>query len=157
MGVGGKNYRPFLIFAFSFDIPICIVSDNDGSTKEEVDSAIERIREKFDFSKKLFSLEFLGEGNNIESELLGVLQLRREEIIEALVSLKTGDNKRHAEAKRREFNNMGDEDLLKELNDSKPSYAGFLSDMMIKNQNGKKMIPDALTKTFERIEGWMEQ
>ena len=49
---------------------------------------------------------------------------------------------------------MSDEDLLKKLTENKPSYADFLSDVIIKNSNGRdgrEMIPEAFIKTFERI------
>ena len=156
IGVNGKNnYKPFLIFAFNFDIPVYIISDNDGNTQQEVEAAIQRIKEQqeFNLSKQIFSVEFLSEGNSIEHELLNVLQLR-EEIVEALVSLKTSDKKYHAQAKEKELSAMSDEDLLKKLTENKPSYADFLSDVIIKNSNGRdgrEMIPDAFIKTFERI------
>lgn len=72
IGVGGKNYRPFLTFAFSFDIPVCVISDNDGNTKQEVNAAIKRVEERqgFNLAEKNFSIEFLGEDNNIERELV---------------------------------------------------------------------------------------
>ncbi len=156
ISVGGKNYRPFLIFAFSFDIPVCIISDNDGTTKREVETAISRIEEEqeFDLSKKRFSCEFLSEGNNIEKELLCVLGLR-EKIIEALVSLETGDNEPHARAKHTKFNAMEDKKLLEYLDNKKPSFADFLAELINKRSNDKEMIPEAFVKTFETIKSWI--
>ena len=158
IGVGGKNYRPFLTFAFSFDIPVCVISDNDGNTKQEVNAAIKRVEEHqgFNLAEKDFSIEFLGEDNNIERELVGIPQLRGK-IIKALVVLETGDNKAHASAKNEALSAMSDEDLSKHLENKKPSYAGFLSDVLIEEPNGKEMIPDAFVKTFKKIGGWIGQ
>lgn len=160
VSVNGKNYKPFLIFAFSFDIPVCIVSDNDGKTKKEVKSIIKKIKEEQEFclNEQAFSLEFLSKGNDMEPELLKVLQLR-EEIIEALIAMKTRGNPRYDEAKRKKLERMDDEDLLEEMDESKPAYASFLSDVIIKNPNGKKkneLIPKALIKSFKQIEEWIE-
>lgn len=158
INVGGKNYRPFLTFAFSFDIPVCVISDNDGNTKQEVNAAIKRVEEHqgFNLAEKSFSIEFLGEGNNIERELVGIPQLRGE-IIKALVVLETGDNRDHATAKNEALSAMSDEDLSKHLEKKKPSYAGFLSEVLIEEPNGKEMIPDAFVKTFKKIDGWIGQ
>lgn len=160
IGVGGKNYKPFLIFAFSFDIPVCIISDNDGDTKRHVNASINKIENKIkehqgvNLDKKSFSLEFLGEGNDIECELLGIPQLRGK-IIEALVSMETGDNRDHVKAKEEALSAMCDKDLLRHLRKKKPSYADFLSEVIIKKPNSRKMIPNAFVKTFERIEEWI--
>lgn len=158
--VNGKNYKPFLMFASSFGIPVCIVSDNDGTTKTEVTSLVKKIRQKpgIRLDRQVFSLQFLSKGNDMEHELLNVVQLRKE-IIEALVAMKTGGNTRHAKAKRKELQKMSEEDLLREMGNSKPAYAGFLSDVIIRNPNGKEtdeLIPDALIKAFERIKSWIE-
>ncbi len=159
VSVNGKNYKPFLIFAFSFHIPVCIVSDNDGQTKKEVKSMIKRIEEEQEvrFDEQVFSLQFLSKGNDMEPELLKVLQLRKE-IIETLIAMRTKGNPRYDEAKRKKLECMNDEDLLKEMHGSKPAYASFLSDLIIKNPNGKKkneLIPRAFIKAFKEIEGWI--
>lgn len=93
----------------------------------------------------------------MELELVKVLRLR-EEIVEALIAMKTRGNPCYDEAKRKELQSMSDEDLLTEIKSSKPAYAGFLSDVIIKNPNGKEkdeMIPDALIKAFKQIEEWL--
>ena len=159
VGVNGKNYKPFLMFAFSFDIPVCIVSDNDGKTKEEVKSMVRKIEKEQEGSlnEQVFSLQFLSKGNDMEPELLKVLRLR-EEIVEALIAMKTRGNPHYDEAKRKELECMSDKDLLEEMDKSKPAYANFLSDVIIKNPNGKEkneLIPEALIKAFKQIEGWI--
>ena len=158
IGVGGKNYRPFLTFAFSFDIPVCVISDNDGNTKQEVNATIKRVEEHqgFNLAEKNFSIEFLGEGNDIARELVGIPELRGK-IIEALVILETGDNKAHTSAKKKELSELRDEDLLEHLRKKKPSYADFLSEVIIEEPNGKEMIPDAFVRTFEKMDEWMGQ
>ncbi len=159
VSVEGKAYKPFVMFARSFDIPVCIVSDNDDRTKEDIESIIEKIEKEqtLCLDEEVFSLQFLSEGNDMELELVKVLQLR-EEIIEALMAMKTRGNPHYDKAKRKELESMSDEDLLNEIESSKPAYASFLSDIIIENPNGKekdKMIPDALIKAFEQIEKWL--
>ncbi|MDE2644254.1 MAG: AAA family ATPase [Bacteroidota bacterium] len=156
IGVGGKNYRPFLVFAFSFDIPVCIISDNDGDTERVVRAQIERIKgeQEINLDEKRFSLEFLGEENNIERELLSIPQLR-EKIIEAFVALEAGDNRYHARAKKEELSNLGDDGLVQILKSNKLSYADFLSEVILQKPNGRDMIPDAFVKTFETLESWI--
>ncbi|MEX6281314.1 TOPRIM nucleotidyl transferase/hydrolase domain-containing protein [Providencia hangzhouensis] len=45
ISVAGKTHPPFIKMAQSFGIPVCIISDNDGETKKEVDSQINKIKE----------------------------------------------------------------------------------------------------------------
>jgi len=156
IGVGGKEYRPFLIFALSYDIPVCIISDNDKNTKSEVELQISKIQNEYDFdmTEKNFSLEFLGEGKNLENELLSIPNLR-EDLINALVYLKAGQDLRYTNARRQELSNMNDEDLLDELKRHKPGYAYFLSDLVSKCSESRGMIPNAFLKTFRRIDDWV--
>ncbi len=152
IGVGGKNYGPFLIFAFSCGIPVCIISDNDDRTEEQVNRQIERIKEEswFDPRRMPFSLGFLGKGNDIESELLDMPQLRGG-IIEALVTMEAGDDENHAKAKKNELDNMEEEELLDYLRKKKPTYADFLSDIILGKPKGREMIPGAFIEAFDWI------
>jgi len=157
IGVNGKNYKPFLNFAFSFDIPVCIISDNDGTTKEEVTSQIHKIEEELELNleEKKFAVEFLTEDCNIEHELIEIMQLR-EEVVEALTNQKGLINEQYARAKKKELTAMDNRDLLKTLTSNKPSYADFLSDVLSSTPNDKEVIPKAIIKAFETIKCWIE-
>lgn len=161
IGVTGQQYRPFVIFGCSLGIPVCIISDNDGNTKTKIESQVEKMREKdgLALDRNIFSLEFLSQNNDIEAELVNVLRIR-EEIIEALVSVKTrgSDNQRHIDSVRKEMNDLSDGDLLEEMRARKPAYAGFLSDVIRKNPKRRKkseLCPNAVRRTFRKVEGWV--
>jgi putative ATP-dependent endonuclease of OLD family len=46
VSVSGKNYAPFVKLACSLGIPTYIISDNDGSTKTEIESQLKKIRDE---------------------------------------------------------------------------------------------------------------
>lgn len=161
IGVTGQQYRPFVIFGCSLGIPVCIISDNDGNTKTKIESQVEKMREKdgLALDRNIFSLEFLSQNNDIEAELVNVLRIR-EEIIEALISVKTrgSDNQRHIDSVRKEMNDISDRDLLEEMRVRRPAYAGFLSDVIRKNPKRRKkneLCPDAVIRAFRQIEEWL--
>lgn len=159
ISVAGKNYPPFVKFACSFGIPVCIVSDNDGNTKQEIESQIEKIKDAgLDLDNNVFSLHFLNANNDIEAELLNTLNMRPE-IVEALVATETrgSSNEQYVTAKTREIESLNEE-LLEKMRKSKASYAGFLSDIILKNPNNKAkeaLIPEAMIAAFKQIEEWL--
>ena len=162
VSVGGKYYRPFLQFSMSFGIPVCIVSDNDNNTKTEINSQVDKLKEKLgtDFEESKLSVEFLKTMHDFESELLAELQMK-EEIIEALVAAKTRGttNENYLNAKRHEIEGLSDNDLLETMRSSKASYAGYLADIISENPHNKdksKLIPDAMSKSFSKINQWLK-
>ncbi|MBP1038706.1 AAA family ATPase [Serratia fonticola] len=162
VSVGGKNYPPFVKLACSIGIPVYIVSDNDGKTQAEIEIQIKKLEKELSIplDENIFSVSYLGEGNDIEAELLMVLKLRGE-VIDALVLSETkgSDNSQYLQAKRRELNALSDKDILEKMRSSKASYAGFLSEVLMKNKNSKKneeLIPVAIIDSFNKIKGWLE-
>jgi len=160
ISVSGKNYPPFIKMALSFGIPVTIISDNDGTTKSEIESQINKIIRDTSLilSKDNFYITYLSEGNDIEAELIHVLGLRQE-IDEALVMTETrgSDNLRYVEAKRLEIAGLNDEQVLQKMRSSKASYAGFLADVISRNPNGKaveQLIPQSVIDIFEKLKGW---
>lgn len=165
IGVGGKQYKPFVIFGCGLGIPVCIISDNDGNARKEIESQVEEMREEdgLALDGNIFSLQFLTENNDIEAELVNILQIR-EEIIEALISVKTrgSGNQRHIDSVRKKMNNLSDENLLEEIKKDKVKtpFAGFLSDVIRRNPNGRKkneLCPEAVVRAFRQIEEWLAQ
>jgi len=161
ISVAGKNYPPFVKFACSFGIPVCIVSDNDGQTKKEIMAQVKKIKDAgLTLDNNIFSLHFLGENNDIEAELVNALNLR-EEIVEALISTQTrgSANKRYIAAKTKKIETLDNAGLLEAMRAAKASYAGYLSDVILRNPNNKKsekLIPDAMVAAFKQIEGWIK-
>jgi len=161
ISVAGKNYPPFIKFACSFGIPVCIVSDNDGQTKTEIEAQIKKIEDAgLALNSDIFSLHFLGDNNDIESELINALNIR-DEIVEALISTETrgSTNTHYVGAKTKEIQALNDEGLLKKMRSSKASYAGFLSDVILRNPNNKEkeqLVPIAIVAAFKQIERWLE-
>jgi putative ATP-dependent endonuclease of OLD family len=161
ISVAGKNYPPFVKFACSFGIPVCIVSDNDGNTKQEIESQVDKIRgEGLALDSNIFSLNFISEDNDIEAELINTLNMQSE-IVEALVATETrgSTNEQYVVAKTTEIESLNDEELLEKMRKSKASYAGFLSDVILRNPNGKRkeeLVPEAMIAAFTQIERWLE-
>ena len=163
IGVGGKQYGPFVIFGCSLGIPVCIISDNDGETKKDIKSQVGKTKKEYglELDENVFSLQFLSGNNDIEAELVNVLRIR-EEIIEALISVKTrgSDNQRHIDSVREKMNDLTDEDLLEKITTRgiKAPFAGFLSDVIRRNPNGRKeneLCPEAVIKAFGQVERWL--
>ena len=163
IGVGGKQYEPFVIFGCSLGIPVCIISDNDGETKKDIKSQVGKTKKEYglELDENVFSLQFLSGNNDIEAELVNVLRIR-EEIIEALISVKTrgSDNQRHIDSVREKMNDLTDEDLLEKITTRgiKAPFAGFLSDVIRRNPNGRKeneLCPEAVIKAFGQVERWL--
>ncbi|MGI9275104.1 MAG: ATP-dependent nuclease [Endozoicomonas sp.] len=163
ISVSGKNYPPFIKMACSLGIPAFIVSDNDGDTKSAVSRQIKNIKQDTGLSldDSMFDISFLGEGNDIEAELLQVTQLR-DEIIDALVLTKTkgSDNEHFRAAKYREFTSYAEDQILTAMRGAKASYAGFLAEVICKNpQNRAKeaLAPAALKDAFVKVEEWISK
>ncbi|WP_167631591.1 AAA family ATPase [Mariprofundus ferrooxydans] len=161
ISVSGKNYPPFIKLASSFGIPIAIVSDNDGKTKQEIESQIAKIRTETGLAldSDEFSVGFLSIGNDIEAELLNVQGLRQE-IIDALIMAATrgSDNSHYVTAKTTEINALNDSQILEKMRASKASYAGYLSDILLINPYSKpkeSLVPESMRAAFEEIRTWM--
>lgn len=161
VSVGGKNYSPFIKLACSFGIPVCVLSDNDRSTKTELEAQLRRLKKstKLPLKKDSFSVIYLKDANDFEAELLD-LGLR-DEINLALVlcATKGSTNPRYHAAKQREIAALSDDEILARMRDEKASYAGHLAGVLRKNPNLK--APDgiaspAITEAFETLKGWLE-
>ena len=158
VGVEGKNnYCPFIQMAVSFGIPAYIISDNDGATRKEVEIKIRNmkqdvLRETFDDD---FYVTFLSEGNDIESELIRVLSLRKE-VIAALVKLesKGSDNTSYIQSKTSELSDLTDCEIISRMRSSKAKYAGYLADVIQENPNNKPvelLVPKAAIDVFNKL------
>jgi putative ATP-dependent endonuclease of OLD family len=160
ISVAGKNYPPFIKMAQSFGIPICIVSDNDGATKAEVESQLNKIRGNtpLALSEDMFAVFYLCDGNDIEAEIVDALDLK-DEVVEALVKTETrgSENDRYIEAKTKEISDLAADELIERMRSSKASYAGFLADVIARNPNGreaKELVPIAVRQAFEQLKKW---
>lgn len=160
ISVSGKNYPPYIKMALSFGIPVCIISDNDGNTKAEIESQIKKIRKDttLTLSSDEFYLSFLSPNNDIEAEIIDVLGMR-DEVMEALVKTETrgSDNVHYVAAKTTEIQALSDNQLIEKMRDSKASYAGFLSEVIARNPNSKpreELVPQAAIDVFEKLKKW---
>jgi putative ATP-dependent endonuclease of OLD family len=161
ISVGGKNYSPFVKLACSLGIPTFIVSDNDGSTKEEIEAQLRSLRKDTELALEsdIFGVSYLSSKNDFEAELLLQTKLR-DEIISALVSSETNrsGNQRYIAAKLNEITALQDQDLLLKMRGSKASYAGFLADVLRENPNNRTanaMLPSAVIDAFNAVKGWL--
>lgn len=160
ISVAGKNYPPFIKMAMSFGIPVCIVSDNDGRTKDEINAQIRKIKQNtsLELTDNEFYCSFLSDGNDIEAEIVHVLALR-DEVVEALVKTETrgSENTRYIEAKTNEINNLNNDKLVENMRSSKASWAGFLADVIARNPNEKAvedLVPKAFIEAFQKLKEW---
>lgn len=161
IGVGGKNYAPFVKLGASFGIPVFIISDNDGDAHASVTAQIKKIHREtglvLDASN--FGISFLSAGNDVEAELISVLKLR-DEVIEALVDTETRgtENLQWRAAKMAELSALGDADLILRMRGAKTSYSANLAEVILKNRRGlaKELIaPAALQDAFGKISQWL--
>jgi len=160
ISVAGKNYPPFIKMAISFGIPVIIISDNDGNTRNEIESQIRKIRQNTSLAlpDNEFYLSFLSVGNDIEAELVHVLALR-DEVVESLVKTETrgSDNANYVQAKTAELNALSNDVLVDRMRSSKASYAGFLADVIARNPNNRpieSLIPQSAINAFEKLREW---
>jgi putative ATP-dependent endonuclease of OLD family len=160
IGVAGKNYPPFIKMAQSFGIPVCIVSDNDGTTKTEIESQIQKIKDStaLNLSEDMFAVFYLSGGNDIEAEILDVLELK-DEVVEALVKAETrgSDNAGYIYAKTTEISALNSDSLIERMRSAKASYAGFLADVIARNPKGreaKNLVPHAVIQAFSKLQEW---
>jgi putative ATP-dependent endonuclease of OLD family len=160
ISVGGKGYSPFVKLACSLGIPTFIISDNDGTTKTEIESQIKKLTdEKLPLTTNNFSSSFYGKTNDLEAELLNVLKMR-DEINEALVLYETDatENTTYKSAKEKEIKALTDAEVLARMRGAKTSYSGFLADVIRQNPNNKKaseLIIQAAQDAFTAIKGWI--
>lgn len=159
ISVAGKNYKPFLKMACSFAIPVFIVSDNDGTTKDEVESQLNKVRDEtpIKLTADQFGISYLNEGNDIEAELVSLDM--REEIKRAMVLAETRgrDIPGWVAAKTQEISSLDSNQIIEKMRGSKASYAGFLSEVISSNPNGKQseqLIPQAVIDAFNKVKEW---
>ncbi|MCW8336702.1 TOPRIM nucleotidyl transferase/hydrolase domain-containing protein, partial [Vibrio paucivorans] len=158
ISVSGKNYSPFISLAYKLGVPVCIVSDNDGNTSDEIASQIRKLEQKFNctFSPEFLSINYLHNGCDIEAELVNHLGLV-DELKQSLVQLTVNenDNPRYIEAKTNEFARFNNTELLEKLDSTKSGYSGFLADIIANSdKEPNQLIPQAFIDSFETIKEW---
>jgi len=160
VNVGGKNYAPFIKLACSLGVPTYIVSDNDGNTKNEIESQLRRVKKdmQHDLGTEIFGISYITNGNDFEAELLDTLGLKNEILSALLLSeTKASENIRYRDAKLKKLNNLTDAQILECMRDSKASYSGYLADILRKNPENRQpneLIPIAVQDSFEVIRDW---
>lgn len=161
ISVSGKNYPPFIKLAGNLGIPVCIISDNDGNTRTEINNQVARLRrdENLELAEDCFSLSFLNDGNDMESELVNELNIK-EELLSALLIIETkgSDNARYLEVKRNELNKLNDFEIIEKLRDTKSSYAGYLGTILHEKLATKRideLLPVSIIESFEKVKGWL--
>jgi len=161
ISVGGKNYSPFVKLACSLGIPTFIVSDNDGSTKKDIEAQLRNLKKDTNLvlESDIFGISYLSSGNDFEAELLLQVKLRNE-IILALVSFETNgsENHRYRYAKQGEIAALSDQEILLKMREAKASYAGFLADVLRENPNDRaanNLLPSAVMDAFNAVKGWL--
>lgn len=148
VSVAGKNYPPFVKLAYRLGIPVCIVSDNDGRTKIQIESQIRKIETEFDhrLSADSFSANYLNQGCDIEKELVyhvGII----EELKQALILLSINGNI--------EIEQFDNERIVTELGKVKSGYSGFLAEIISdSDKESSELIPQAFINAFESIRQW---
>lgn len=161
IGVGGKNYEPFILMATGLQKPFCIVSDNDGDTSHVLTHQIAQATEEQGLPEGTAGVFFLSRGHSIEHEIVLKLNLR-EEIADALTALNFNGRHVSEEESRRvwdRFFAMSDSQTVARLSKKKAEYSGILGEIVAANPYGKHLeesIPAALLAAFERIAEWLK-
>lgn len=158
VSVAGKNYPPFVKLAYRLGIPVCIVSDNDGTTFAEISSQIKKIEVEFDcqLSSDVFAVNYLNQGCDIEKELVVHVDLVPE-LKASLIHLAINgdDNPRYRDAKTKKIELFDQDMLLAELKNSKSGYSGFLAGVISdSDKKPDELIPKAFIDAFELIKKW---
>lgn len=160
VNVGGKhNYGPFVRMSSSLGIPSCILSDNDGTTKTDVEATIQKLKDVgLALGNDLLSIHYLGAGNDFEAELIA--HGLRDEVIDALVLYETkgSTNPAYVTAKNTELNALSDTQLQEKMRKDKSSYSGFLADVLLDNPRAKPindLVPANVRASFDCIKGWL--
>lgn len=159
VSVGGKNYKPYISLACSFGIPTYIVSDNDGDTKNSVQTQIANLKNSMNqkLGGDIFGISFLTEGNDIEAELLNELNLK-EEITESLIASETIllENEKHIKDKTSKILKLNNKLLLHKMRNNKSSYSKYLSEIIKKSKDKDDKIPIAVMDAIEQIKIWCQ-
>ena len=160
ISVGGKNYSPYVRLAASLGIPTCILSDNDGRAKIEIDAQIRRLKRdtNLPLNPNLHNIHYLCSGNDFEAEIIS--HGLKDEVVDALVLYETkgSTNPRYKQAKQRELNSLTVPDLLVRMRETKSSYSGFLADVLLENPRHKgahDLVPPTIRAGFDCIKGWL--
>ena len=153
IGVGGHNYKPFLRFALSFNIPWVIFSDADEKDKKSIKEKVkEQLKELKLKEKENKQVVFLDDGKNFESQL--IKDEFEDEIKEAIIDIKKYGNPED-EQKIRDLNS---DQLKKKLGDknfiSKASLGPAIAKQII---NSKKNLPPKIEELFKKIKIIMEE
>ncbi len=161
VSVGGKlNYEPFLTVAKSMNIPVYILSDGDGDTKNQVKTQINNVFQSVD-ETKLFVLD------NTDFEEYLVLHGFENELKKSINIIKRNDdfikNKYIPELDGqilkkghiRDYHSEGGEKraLVDCLRGSKTEYAPIVAEQIVnkKDENGKCILPPVINELFNKI------
>lgn len=156
ISVGGKNYAPFIKLACSLGIPTYVISDNDGTTKAEVEAQIQKLTTNhLPLTNDSFGISYCFDGNDFEAELINILRMR-DEVVEALVLCETDatDNVRYKSAKELEIKALSDSEIIERMRKAKTAYSGFLADVIRQKLGSKtknELIVKAAFEAFDAI------
>ncbi|MCF7942226.1 MAG: AAA family ATPase [Spirochaetia bacterium] len=159
LGVGGdRNYTVFLRMCCSLGIPVCIIGDNDGDSRQKVEKQIHTCTQSDCVNTYPAQIGpfFLSEGNAMEQELYYTLDIK-DELRSAVVRMLTQDldNERYVSVKTKEIERLSDAEFVKLLIKEKTSYASHVADMIRDESTGMKpvqLIPETVLKAFSHIE-----
>lgn len=155
------NYSAFIKLAYSFGIPVFIISDNDGNSKPRVEEQIKKLKDNgLQLNEQNFGVSYCSDSNDIEAELINILKIQ-DEVKEALYRYKTNDETINDQAKteiKSKISNLNDQDLIAEMRKCKTRYSAFLADIIKenpKNKHSNQLIIQAALDAFNAIKGWI--
>ncbi len=160
IGVGGKNYEPFILTATGLQKSFCIVSDNDGDTRHVLTHQIAQATQEQGLSDASTGVYFLSKGYSIEHEIVLKLHLR-EEIADALTMLHLNGRQVPPEEEDKVWETyftLSDSALIARLSKKKAEYSGLLGEIIARNPYEKsisEMIPTAVLDAFDKIADWL--
>jgi putative ATP-dependent endonuclease of OLD family len=150
------NYKPFLVVASTFDIPVIVYSDTDDShVRTTVEKAVRELYENLNGPRN--ETVFLDSGKNLEQQL--IVDGFRDEVVESLIRYKAQENpnERYRAALEKEYQRKSDEELLTEMANGKTTYSHFFGEVFMenpKNRVGDARFPTSIRTLCRKIETW---
>ncbi|MDR3198943.1 MAG: AAA family ATPase [Planctomycetaceae bacterium] len=147
---GGTNYKSFITFCRSLNIPWFILGDSEPKIVSVLNKHLSDLQlQSYD---KYDNIILIPNGENIEQYLInqGYQQELKIAIFEA--EKENCKNKNHAKAKEKEIQEYNDTQILDYLKNNKTKLATYIAEAIVTCGVETRRIPDVFQKLFDKIQ-----